>query len=474
MQTTFSDALSRAPLKSFSIITFVICMIVLIADGMDAQLLGIVAPLVREEFGADGATFGIAMSAALIGFGIGSWGGGWLGDTVGRRWSLALATVIFSLATIGASLSTGTELIGFSLDVFGWFTLSMHAPQGVWEMAGWRIVSGLGFGAAYANAIALAGEWLPDKWRSVGVTTLSVGTPAGGVVVGLLAPTLLAAYAWRGTFVAMGVATLFVVILIVALLRDSPTFLLARGKPEEAGKAAAKVLDEQVELLPERHLSDREGASIGVFDSSNFRLNLGIGIAFAAATLIAYGMLSWATTFLIVKGFTLDQGSYTVAVGGMAAMAGSIAVGLLIQHFGSRRVVTVVTISLLATLIAHAAHLETITGTPTASDYAFVLVLYSLAGALFSAAIASFYAMMTYGYPSSCRSAGIGFGIFVGRAGAISATGLGGWLIDLGAGSLVPFFAVLSVSSLAILSAAFVVDRHVPPANARPHGDTFA
>ena len=49
MATTFSEAISRAPLRTFSVVTFVICMLVLIADGMDAQLLGIVAPIVLEE-----------------------------------------------------------------------------------------------------------------------------------------------------------------------------------------------------------------------------------------------------------------------------------------------------------------------------------------------------------------------------------------------------------------------------------------
>src|SRR5690606_3655532 len=99
-------------------------------DGMDAQILGIVAPKVLEDFQVDPSTFGIAMSAALVGFGLGSWSGGWLGDTVGRRWSLAIATIVFSLSTIGASLSAD-----------------------VWEMAAWRLVGGLGFGSAYANAI---------------------------------------------------------------------------------------------------------------------------------------------------------------------------------------------------------------------------------------------------------------------------------------------------------------------------------
>ena len=71
MATTFSEAISRAPLRAFSIVTFAICMLVLIADGMDAQLLGIVAPIVIEEYGVDRGTFGFAVMAALIGFGLG-------------------------------------------------------------------------------------------------------------------------------------------------------------------------------------------------------------------------------------------------------------------------------------------------------------------------------------------------------------------------------------------------------------------
>ena len=443
MATSFSEAISRQPLRSFSVATFAICMLVLIADGMDAQLLGIVAPIVIEEFGVDRGTFGVAMSAALIGFGIGSWAGGWLGDTVGRRWSLALATVVFSLATIGASWSAD-----------------------VWQMAAWRLVGGLGFGSAYANAIALAGEWLPDKWRPVGVTTLSVGTPAGGLVVASLTPTLLDGFGldWRGTFVTVGLATLLVVLLIVFVLRDSPSFLLARGRPEEARIAARKVLDGEIDLVGERHMTDTASGSIGVLDRNNLRLNVGIGIAFAAATMIAYAMLNWGTTFLMAKGFALDTAAYTVAVGGITSIVAAIAVGLLVQQLGSRIVIASLSGSLAVTLVAFVVVLEGIGTAPGASERAAVIALYGLSAALFSASIASFYALMTHAYPASCRSAGIGFGIFVGRVGAIAATGLGGWLIDFGQGSLVPFFAVLALGALLISTAAFIVDRPVPPA----------
>jgi len=457
--TSFSEAISRQPLRAFSVLTFAVCMLVLIADGMDAQLLGIVAPIVIEEFGVDRGTFGIAMGAALVGFGIGSWGGGWLGDTVGRRWSLALATVVFSLATIGASWSEGVQEV--ALDLVFW---RVAAPEGVWEMAVWRLIGGLGFGSAYANAIALAGEWLPDRWRSVGVTTLSVGTPAGGLVVASLAPTLLEAYDWRGSFIAVGLATLLVVLLIVFVLRDSPSFLLARGKPHEARITARKVLAEDIELAPERHMTDTASGAIGVFDRSNLRLNIGVGIAFAAATMIAYGMLNWGTTFLTTKGFALDEASYTVAVGGFTSIAASIAVGLLVQQLGSRIVIVTLSGSLAATLVVFMLVLEGMGAAPGGGERLTVVALYGLSAALFSASIASFYALMTHAYPASCRSAGIGFGIFVGRVGAIAATGFGGWLIDFGEGSLVPFFGVLAVGAVLISAAALVVDRQVPPA----------
>ena len=180
--------------------------------------------------------------------------------------------------------------------------------------------------------------------------------------------------------------------------------------------------------------------------------------------MVAYGMLNWGTTLLTAKGFTLAEASYTVAIGGFTSMVASVAVGLLVQHFGSRAIIATLSICLLATLVVFAFVLEGMGTAPDEGQKLTVMALYGLSGALFSASIASFYALMTFAYPASCRSAGIGFGIFVGRIGAISATGFGGWLIDLGEGSLVPFFAVLSVCAVLISAAAFVVDRPVPPA----------
>jgi AAHS family 4-hydroxybenzoate transporter-like MFS transporter len=64
-------------------------MLVLVGDGIDLQLLGLVAPVIIEDWGVDRGSFGWAMSAALVGMGFGAWIGGAVGDRVGLRYSLA-------------------------------------------------------------------------------------------------------------------------------------------------------------------------------------------------------------------------------------------------------------------------------------------------------------------------------------------------------------------------------------------------
>jgi AAHS family 4-hydroxybenzoate transporter-like MFS transporter len=438
---TFSEAVSRSPMRTFQWVTVAVCMLVLISDGIDLQLLGILAPLVIADFGVDRSTFGIAMSAALVGFGLGAWSGGWLGDLVGRRYTLALSAVVFSLATVGASYSGG-----------------------VWAMALWRVLGGLGFGAAYANSLAMASEWLPQRLRAVTVSTLSVGTPVGGTVVGWLGPDLASAYGWRGAFVVFGSATLVLVVIVLALLRDSPSFLLSRGKPEQAARAARRVIKEDVALTPERHETDSgAGASIGVLHRTNLRLNIGVGLGFASAAMVAYGILNWSTTFLTGAGFTLEQASHTLSIAGITSMAGSIAAGVFTRRFGSRRFIAFLSVTLLVLMIALMTFVGMLPAEPTASERLPVVILTGLSGAVFSAGIATMYVVMVFGYPQSCRSAGIGFGIFMSRLGAIAASGFGGTLLDLGQGSVVPFFAVLAFFAALLSAAALVIDRHVPP-----------
>jgi AAHS family 4-hydroxybenzoate transporter-like MFS transporter len=447
MQTTFDDAVSRASLTRFQIVTALLCLVILMCEGVDMQLLGLVAPLAMADLAVDKALFGVAMSAALVGMALGAWLGGFIGDRIGRRWSLALAALWFGLATIVASTAGG-----------------------IWSLAAWRVLGGLGFGSAYANALAMAGEWLPSRWRAIAITTLSVGTPAGGAVAGALAPHLLVEHGWRGLFVIFGTGTLGLVALVLWLLRDSPSFLLARGRKGEADSLAAKLLGHPVDLVAgDESPAARNGATrVGVLHRSNLRLNIGVAVSFSAATLVAYAILNWSTTFLGEKGIALAYASYAISLGGITSVVGSLAAGALIRMFGSRIVLLVDGICLAAVLIALALCLEGGGAEPTVLA---IIALIGVSAALFSAAIASIYVVITLGYPQSCRSAGIGFGIFMGRVGAIAASAFGGMVLELGGASVVPFFAIIVIGAGLISAAALIIDRHAGGAARRSLAD---
>lgn len=444
MAVTFDEALSRARLRPFQWATFAVCMLVLVGDGVDLQLLGLVAPVIIEDWGVDRGSFGWAMSAALVGMGFGAWIGGAVGDRLGRRNALAGAALVFGLATLAASQA-----------------------DTIAAMAGYRLLGGLGFGAAFPNSLALTSEWLPERWRSYAITALSVGTPAGGSVAAALAPDLLAAYGWRGTFVVFGLATVLLIVLVFGILRDSPPFLHFKGQDERAKASARKVTTADVVFAPE-HTDGASGIGaaaqpIGVFHPSNRRLNWGVGIGFAASTLIAYAVISWGTTFLTAAGLTLDQALTASFAVGISSIAGALAAGYLARRFGSKAVMQTVSAVLLVAVLILAVLLGTFSAAPEPALRVTIQVLVAAVSGIVSVGIATIYVMMTLGYPQTCRSAGIGFGMLTGRVGAILASFGGGYLIDLGGGSLVPFFAAMAIGAVMVSATAFIVDRHVEP-----------
>jgi AAHS family 4-hydroxybenzoate transporter-like MFS transporter len=227
------------------------------------------------------------------------------------------------------------------------------------------------------------------------------------------------------------------------------------------------VLDTVPELEAERR-DQSDPTVVGVLDRSNLRLNVGVGISFTAAALVAYAMLSWTTTMLTAQGFNFEEAAYAVSVGGITSVIASIAAGFIAQWIGTRLLVLGISGTLLASLLWLGFTVETMPAVPPADTQLLVISLVGLVAAIFSAGMATMYAIMTHAYPPSCRSAGIGFGIFMGRVGAVAATALGGWLLDLGHGSVVPFFTVVCAGAVLFSAAAFIVDRHVPAA--RPVG----
>jgi AAHS family 4-hydroxybenzoate transporter-like MFS transporter len=445
MQSPFSAAIADKPLRPFQWLVIAAALIVLVIEGIDLQSLPIVTPLILEEWDIDRARFGWALSAALFGMAFGSSLGGWLGDRWGRLKALYLAALIFGLSTIAAA---------YADDVL---TISLI-----------RVVGGLGFGAGYPNALALVNYWVPARLRTYVIATLSIGIPLGTSVAALLVPPLLPGYGWRGIFLVFGVGSIVIGTALFLVLREAPSYLLARGNREQAQRNAARVIDAGIELVAEPATAVEQAAgtrAIGVLHASNKNLNIGIGISFAACTTLIYGLSSWATVFLTASGFTTEQAANAIFWFGILSMAGAIAAGWLVRRFGSRAVIVGCAALTLASIVTLGVLIDTIDPAPSWRERQAAALLVGVIGGLVSLNIASFYAVMAVGYPQSCRAAAIGFHLTVARVGVITMVFFGGTLMNLGQGSFVYYFGTMAAISLLMFAAAFIVDRHIEPLN---------
>jgi len=443
MQSPFSAAIADKPLRPFQWLVMGAALVVLVIEGIDLQSLPLVSPDILKEWGIDREEFGLALTAALAGMAVGSFCGGWLGDRWGRLNALYLAALIFGASTIAAAFA-----------------------EDVPTMAAVRVFGGLGFGAGYPNALALVNDWVPARIRTYVIATLSIGIPLGTTIAAYTVPPLLPDYGWRGIFQIFGAGSIVLGTLIFLVLRDSPSFLLARGRSEAAHKSAARVLDPPFELAPEPASAVEQAAgtqAIGVLHASNARLNFGIGLSFAGCTTLIYGLSSWAPIFLTSSGFTTAQASSAMGLFGILSMAGAIAAGWLVRAFGSRAVILGCATLTLASLVALGWMIDAMPAAPGWEQRQAAGLLIGLIGGLVSMNIAAFYAVMAVGYPQSCRAAAIGFHLTVARVGVITMVYFGGSLMNLGGGSFVYYFGTMAAISLLMYAAAFIVDRHIAP-----------
>jgi hypothetical protein len=104
---------------------------------------------------------------------------------------------------------------------------------------------------------------------------------------------------------------------------------------------------------------------------------------------------------------------------------------------------------------------EGLDSVPTAAERSVIILLEGLAVGLVSMMITVFYVVMAHGYPTSCRSGGIGFVITSGRLFSIAMVYYGGTLLNLG---FIWYFGVLAAIAVLVFAAAFIIDCQVEPA----------
>lgn len=401
-------------------------LIILLLDGMDAQMLGLLAPVILSDWMISKSALGPALAAALVGMALGSLYGGMIGDRIGRRGVLIGSTLVFGVSTALTSLS-----------------------EGVWDMALLRLVAGIGFGAATPNAIALANDWVSLRQQSRVTAILSIGPPIGGMFGAMLIGLLLAKFDWRECFLLCGILTLITgLILAIGLPKGTKSGGTPDGiAPTTAPEGSAEISNAGAEPPARAKLLMR----------SNWRMNAGSWFAFFFISAVTYTNFNWAPTYLVSGGLTLSQALRALVGYNAAAIVMSLLVPIGLARFGSRRLLAAQLGIATAMIIAIGVILVTRhESAPTLATIAMTVL-----GGSVGSAMAAVYVLAAKGYPSELRATGLGAALAASRVGAITAVVASGYLLDLRADASVLHVALVGALLLAFLGTR-IIDRHIP------------
>ena len=165
--------------------------------GFDTAVINGAVLAIRETFGMGAGLTGFVVASALLGCAVGAWLAGKLADRIGRIRVMLVAAVLFLLSAIGSGLA--------------------FSP---YDLTFWRIVGGLGVGAASVIAPAYIAEIAPASIRGR-LGSLQQLAIVSGIFVALLSDYFLATAAgsanndlwlglaaWRWMFITLVVPAL--------------------------------------------------------------------------------------------------------------------------------------------------------------------------------------------------------------------------------------------------------------------------
>ncbi|HIY67593.1 MAG TPA: MFS transporter [Candidatus Agrococcus pullicola] len=255
-------------------------------NAMDRQVFYPLLPQIRDELGFSLVESGFLATSFTLGLAIAGFLAGFLVDRLGRKTIVLASVLVFSL---------GTGLIAIS--------------QGFWDMAAYRLLSGIGEGVQATALYAIIGAFFFHR-RAFAAGFVGVAFGAGIFLGPLIGVPFAAQWGtWRAPFLLFAALGIVMCVMIFVFVKRS----MSEAAAGRAGIDAANAFD----FMPTGTLN---------------RNTVVLGLGAALAGIIFYGYLGLYPTYLGESlGFDDGQASLAVAMGGLGAM-----LALVFGWFGDR------------------------------------------------------------------------------------------------------------------------------------------
>ena len=387
------------------ILVMVLMTLAAAVEGIDAQMIGYVAPAVIRQFKVPPYEFTSVFAIGLTGLLVGCLAIAPLGDWVGRK-RVLLGSFIF----------------------FGVMSLLTAWADSLQSLIVLRFLTGLGLGGSMPNAIALTSEYFPSRNRNFTTMAMWSGFTVGAMSGGFLAAGLISEFGWPSVFVAGGILPLILAVVVAAKLPESLrhlvlkkyapakiTAVLLRINPSTvfAEGTTFVIHEEQAAGITVKHLF-REGRALGT---------ILIWIIFFCSLLDIFFLSSWLPTVLHDAGLSISASVVETALFQGGGVVSGVTLGLVIDRIGFWKV-------LIPVYIGAGLAIGSIGFAGT--SLGLIMIASFLSGAFVIGGNNSLVGLTAVLYPTYIRATGVGWALGIGRFGSIVGPILGGVLLKAG------------------------------------------
>ncbi|WP_328770159.1 MFS transporter [Streptomyces sp. NBC_00286] len=375
-----------------------LCFAVIMFDGYDLIVYGATVPALMqyEPWGLTAPEAGVIGSYALVGMLVGALVAGVATDAVGRRKVMLISVSWFSLAMAGCALAPSAELFGL-----------------------FRLLGGLGLGGVMPTAIALTAEYSASHRRSLNNALMFAGYPVGGILAATLALSLMPAFGFRIMYWIGAAPLLIVVPLLWRHLPESLSYLVAKGRTDEAARLAERLGTHVPEAVPSAPGARAKSPVAVLFSRRHFGPAVLFAITSFFGLLLVYGLNTWLPQIMKSAGYPLSSSLLFLVMMNVGAAVGSILVAPVGDRLGMKPVTAV-------TFVAAALSISLLSS-PTASWVMYGLVAIAGFGTIGTQIMVNAYVAMHF--PPEVRATALGWTLGIGRLGAVVGPTFGGILL---------------------------------------------
>jgi benzoate transport len=395
-------------------------------DGFDVLSISFASPGIAKDWGLAKDTLGWVLSMELVGMGLGSVLLGGVADKIGRRPTILSCLLAMSVGMFGASRAGGVA-----------------------TLLAWRLLTGLGIGGMLSSISAAAAELSSERRRSVAVSLMVVGYPLGGVIGGMIVQNLLAGGTWHDVFIFGGWVTAAFVPIVWFLLPESVAFLDRRRKPgalDAVNRILTRFGHEPVAALSAQTAESAQRSVMDIFKPGLIVTTVLVTLGYFTHVTSFYFIIKWVPKLVVDLGFTPKAAAGVLTWANVGGATGVVLFGLIATRV-SLKALTLVTLLGSSAMVVWFGR-----GSP---DLMSLSITVAIAGLFTNSGIGGYYLLFAKVFPTHVRATGAGFAIGVGRAGAVLAPVMAGYLLQAGLGlqAVATMMALGSLLSAAALLA---------------------